>query len=61
MLERQFIHCDLAAGNHVQWAEGNYIVFNFMISKSVGNGIFTTIASPSHDNLVCVFIEVSNS
>lgn len=60
MPESQFIHCDLAACNHAQWAEGNFIVFNFMISKAGRNVIFTTIGSPPHDNLVCVLAEVSN-
>lgn len=61
MSESLFIHCDLAACNHAQWTEGNCIVFNFMISKAVGNGIFTTIGSPPHDSLVCVLVEVNNS
>lgn len=61
MSESLFIHCDLADCSRAQWAEGNCIVFNFMISKAVGNGIFTTIGSPPHVNLVCVLVEVHNS
>lgn len=61
MSESQSIHCDLAVYDHTLWVEGNCIVFHFMISKAVGNGIFTTIGSPPHDNLVCVLVEARNS